>query len=87
MSEERSKHIKYESPPLEQALVWLKANGGDYSEIILGHINQLLANNHKAKASAVNDLLIDLTDNYLIMPAVHEFIADRAKLLENQDCK
>ena len=77
------KDVKYESPSLYQALVWLNANGGDYSEIILDHIDQLLANNHKAKASAVNDLLIDLSDNYLIMPAVYEFIADRVKLLKS----
>ena len=82
MPKESMKDIKYESPPLDQALVWLKANGGDYSEIILEHIHQLSVNNHKAKAIAVNDLLADLTDAHFIMPAVYEFISDRAKLLE-----
>ena len=32
------KDIRHEFPPLEQALVWLKANGGGYSEVILNHI-------------------------------------------------
>ena len=39
------KDIRHEFPPLEQALVWLKANGGGYSEVILNHIADIeLAN-------------------------------------------